>query len=134
MGKQKHTENDEIEIRLVHYVGRFFHLQWRYKDTHKVLGFNVHDRWKYITIYDMNWDEGDIYGPENDFYWKTPSFDLSDNSDVQKYESIKKKINTKKDLWDWYNINHRIEKYFDDLRRYAEMQDRLEQNKEKYAK
>ena len=131
--KQKYTENDEIELNLVHYAGPWYYLQWRYKKTHKFLWFDVHDQWKTLTYYKNNWinlcDD-----PRDEFYWDSPSFDLTRDSNAQEYEALKKRLKTKKDLWDYYSINHRTERYLQDLKAYADAKVELEERAKKYSK
>lgn len=133
MRKEKYTENDEIELNLVYYAGPWYNLQWRYKKTHKFLWFDVHDSWKTLTIYKNNWtDLSD--DPKDDYHWDSPSFKLTRDSDVQAYESLKKKLKTKKDLWDYYNVNGRTEAYLRDLEAYSAGQAELEERAKKYSK
>ena len=131
--KEKYTENDEIELRLVCYAGPWFHLQWRYKKKHKFLCFNIHDSWKTLVYYDeQKWtDLSD--DPRDDYYWWTPSFNLNRDADAQSFETLKKKLKTKKDLWDWYGINHRVEAYMKDLEEYKKGLKDLEEKAKKYG-
>lgn len=111
---KRYNENDEIEIRLEHNVGYHYWLKWRYKEPRKFLFFNVKDKWKYIHYYTPGIFSIDD-DPNDDLFWYWRGFHLDNKSEAQEYESVRNKIKTKKQLFEYYHVKENTDLYFKNL-------------------
>ena len=114
MGKKKYDENDEIELRLTHDIADHYFLEWRFKEPKKVWFFWKHDRWKTIQYYSPGVFSAEM-DPNDDTYWYWHGFHLGNKAEVQEYENLKKNIRTKKQLFDYYNVQANIDTYYRNL-------------------
>lgn len=130
--KKEYTEYDGIELRLVHYAGPYYELQWRYREPHKFLCFNIKDKWKSINLYTWTSDPED--NPYDWLYWSKVTFNLGNKSEAQEYESLRSRIKTKKALFDYYNVESRLARFHEDVKRYEEWAETLKVNAKKYVK
>lgn len=128
-----YTENDEIEIRLVHTVGAYYDLEWRYKKPHKFLFFNIKDNWKILPYYSPAAFSPDD-DPDSEFYWPSVFFNLGKKSDVDEYERLKKTVKTKKDLYSFFHIQEKLEVYKRHMEEHDEWLEMLEGNIAKHVK
>lgn len=131
--KKKYTETDEIEIRLTHNVADHYFLQWRFKEPHKFLFFNIEDKWKLISYYNPGVFSADD-DPNDDIYWYWRGFHMGKRNEVQEYEKIKRDIKTKKQLFDYFNVSANIENYYRDLHEHNEWLKETNENIKKYVK
>ena len=130
--KKKYSENDEIELRLVQYVRPYYDLQWRFKEPRKFLFFNVKPTWRTLSVYSNSMFDPKE-DPNDDFYWHNVYFNMGRNSDVQDYESMKGRIKTKKDLFDYYNIKEKVNLYFDHLAEHRKWVEQTDKNIQKHT-
>ena len=128
MGKKKYDENDQIEIKLGEYGIAFYELLWRYKEPRKFLWFDIKDKWKALMQYDPRGYRRHSEDPNDDILWKNVTFNLGRESDVQAFKLLKSKIKTKRDLYNFYNVYHSLEKYERDLADYAKFKEELKNN------
>lgn len=126
--RKKRTDDDQIEINLQQYGITWYELIWRYKEPRKFLWFNIKDRWKVLMQYDPRGYRRRDDDPNDDFYWENVCFNLGRESDVQAFKSLKNKIKTKRDLYNFYNIYHSWEKYERDLADYAKFKEEFKNN------
>lgn len=126
--RKKRTDDDQIEISLQQYGIVWYELVWRYKEPRKFLWFNIKDRWKVLKQYDPRGYRRRDDDPNDDFYWHNVVFNVGRESDVQAFKSLKNKIKTKRDLYNFYNIYHLWEKYEKDLADYAKFKEEFKNN------
>lgn len=129
-----YTENDEIELRLVNCAGAYYDLEWRYKKPHKFLFFNVKDGWKILPYYDTNIYFSADEDPDSDLRWHNIIFNLGKKSDVDEYEKLKKTVKTKKDLYNFFHIQEKLEVYKRHQEEHDEWLEMLEGNIAKHVK
>lgn len=133
MKKKNYTENDEIELRLVHYVQAYYNLEWRFKESRKFLCFKLKDKWRTLCVYSNS-----LYSPEDDpnddFYWSNVYFNMGRKSDVQEYECLKNKVRTKKDLFDYYQVQNKVNLYYDHMKQHRKWIEETNNNIKKFVK
>ena len=131
--KKTYDENDEIEFRLTHNVSDHYWLEWRYKEPRKFWFFKKYDKWKSLRYYTPG-----IFiakdDPDDDFNWYWRGFHLGKKSEVQEYESIRKTIRTKKQLFDYYNVKGNLDRYYKDVEAHKKWVEEVNRNIQKYAK
>ena len=131
--RKKYAETDEIEIRLKHNVADHYFLEWRYKGPHKSLFFNVKDKWKTITYYNPG-PSTPSDDPNDDLNWYRRGFHMGKKNEVQEYDSLLKKICTKKQLFDYFNVKSNIDRYYRDLHEHNKWLKETNENINKYVK
>ena len=114
MSKKRYTENDEVELRLTHYVSDCYILEWRFKEPRKWWFFKIYDKWKSISYYQTALFTPDN-NPDDDFYWFWRSFNLGRKSEVQEYERLKERVKTKKDLYSYFRVKENMDIYYHHL-------------------
>ena len=132
MRKQR-TDDDQIEIRLKHNVADHYFLEWRYKEPRKFLFFNIKDKWKTIAYYNPGLSAPSD-DPNNDLSWYWRGFHMGKKNEVQEYDSLLKKISTKKQLFDYFNVKSNIDRYYRDLERHKQWLADTNENINKYVK
>lgn len=114
MSKKRYTENDEIELRLTHYVSDCYILEWRFKEPRKWWFFKKHDKWRRIEYYQPG-----IFvpsdNPDDSSMWFWRSFHLGKKSEVQEYERLKERVKTKKDLYSYFKVKENMGRYYNHL-------------------
>ena len=131
--KKKYTETDEIEIRLKYNVTDHYFLEWRYKEPHKFLFFNIKDKWKTIAYYNPGISSPSD-DPDDDLKWYWRGFHMGRKNEVQEYDSLLKKIFTKKQLFDYFNVENNIDRYYRDLEEHKKWLAETNENISKYVK
>lgn len=135
MKKIQHTENDEVELTLIHHVGDYYNLAWRYVGYKKFLWFKIYDKWKSLYLYKQYpQDPATGHDPRDDFNWHNVSFNLGNDAQVQHYEAVKKRVKTKKDLWKEFQVDHNWERFQKDLRTYRAYCDKVNERIDRLAK
>ena len=135
MKKIQHTEHDEVELTLIHYVGDYYNLAWRYVGYKKFLWFKIYDKWKTLYLYKQYpQDPSRGHDPRDDFNWDNVSFNLGNDAQVQHYEAVKKRVKTKKDLWKEFQVDHNWERFQKDLRTYRAYCDKVSERIDRLAK
>ena len=127
-----YTENDEIEIRLINYVGPYYDLQWRFKEPRKFLCFKIKNWWRRLCTY-SNYVFDPADDPRDDYYWHNVYFNMGKKSNVQEYESVKAKVKTKKDLLDYFKVKESNGLYLEHLKKHREWEEELKDNVKKYV-
>ena len=126
----RYTENDEIELGLTNFGTKFFHLIWRYKKCRKFLFLKIRNRWHTVKKYYPSLYK-ETTNPDNSLYWGLVSFDLTSQEDIAQYNSLKDKIVTKKDLWDYIEVVERNRQYEKDKEKYLSYKHFLKENVKK---
>ena len=126
--RKERTDDDQIEITLGAYGIVLYELLWRYKEPRKFLWFNIKDRWKTLTRYDPIGGRRHSEDPNNDIFLENVTFNLGRESDVQAFKSLKNKIKTKRDLYNFYNVYYLQGKYEKDLADYKKFKEELKNN------
>ena len=126
MGKIRHTENDEIELSLVHKTGNYYELRWRFLGDRKFLWlFRIPNKWYSIWEYAFNmYKEGD--DPQDDVFWSKTMLNLAEENDRKKFTDMRIKVKTKKQLFDFYGLPAMYGKYVDDMKKYRELKNESE--------
>ncbi len=117
--KKIYNDNDEVEIRLKYYVNHTFVLEWRFKEPGRFLFFKVPDKWRRILLYD-NPRFSPYEDPDKDIYWSYVFFNLGWDSEVQKYERLKEKVKTKKELDNYFHVKEKMSLYQEHKKRHQE--------------
>lgn len=130
--KKTYTENDEIEIRLVHNVSDHYWLEWRFKEPRKFWIFKKYDKWKGLRYYTPG-----IFtpkdNPDDEFNWYFRGFHLGKQSEVEEYDYIVKTVKTKKDLYKYFRVEENIEKYYNHLEQHKKWLNEYYNNVKKYV-
>lgn len=108
---KNYTENDEIELKLDHDIADHYWLKWRYSEPRKFLFIKFYDDWKRIAYYTNTIGFTPDEDPNDDLNWYWRGFSLGEKYQVQEYESLKKKIRTKKELFDYFHVKENMDLY-----------------------
>ena len=130
--KKTYDETDEIEFRLTHNVSDHYWLEWRYKEPRKFWFFKKYDKWKGLHYYTPGIFTPDE-DPDDDFNWYWRGFHLGKKSEVQEYESIRRNIHTKKQLYDYYHVKENIDRYYRDVETHKKWVEETNRNIQKYV-
>lgn len=124
----RHTENDEIELGLVHKTDNFYELRWRFIGSRNFLWFRFPNKWYSIWEYASDkYKEGD--NPQDDIFWSKKMLNLADCGDREKFIDMRLHIKTKKQLYDFYGLPVMYGRYVDDMKKYRQQKKEFEQKK-----
>ena len=111
---KRYTENDEIELRLVPWTKNSYDLEWRYKEPHKFLFFNLKDWWKTLDLYKNPLDTPEE-DPNDEFFWDNVKFPRTGQG-IAEFEALKSAVKTKKELYDYYDFDAHFKHFEEDLK------------------
>ena len=113
---KKFNAEDKIELGLYHKVAEYYYLKYRFlpkKVRIHILFFyitvTVKDPWHVIRLYESTGIPE--VNPDNESLWKPVRIDVLDCSDIQRYNALKKEINTYRDLDETFKLTLRQKRY-----------------------
>ena len=128
----EHEVTDEVEFKIVHHVGYYYQLYWRFKPqaVKKKFLFWEYERftkeqWLPVMVYrcpDVSL-EFNIDNPYNDYNWHVYTLNLGDKHECDKYEDIKQEIKTYEQFTRRFKRDEYIERSNRDKERYNKLVD-----------
>ena len=120
--------NSRVELRLVHYVERFYHAEYRFLDIdieYRFLFFkwtkhHKNSSWREIVQYSspIIIDLSSTGSPDHSFCWPSVSYSADDFKGLEYFKKVKSRIKTYGDLDSEFRLSKGLEQYKKDKEEY----------------